>query len=399
MANDGNESDHAGRQPPAATDATVATQPAAPAPVALKDRLAAIARDERVKVRLDQGAKALAEFRQKVPAGVASLRLRIGEMAAPRSANAGDAAAGAPVSDASSTGDREITPAAAGAALPAHAKPALARFDLQRLRGLKDRLPQIDANKIAALKAQLARFKPLPLPPQAGDASARRVNPRTGLVPGEAFGPRATIDVPATVTVSTTRRIEQATQSRGWLVRLAATVLTAGVAGGIIHIVTTFAIPMLGVGSAFNRVRDQLAVNRMVILPAQAPGQHALPFLSPDMRYAMCRYDVSAGAVEVRAVLPELGWSLGIYTPQGDNFYAVPGLEAKRTEVVFTILPASDRLVNLAPGVRKADVDATQVTSPQRDGLVVVRAPIKGAAFTASVEAALRGATCQAARR
>jgi hypothetical protein len=49
--------------------------------------------------------------------------------------------------------------------------------------------------------------------------------------------------------------------------------------------------------------------------------------------------------------------------------------------------------------VRKTDVDVTQVTSPQREGLVVIRAPQKGAAFQAAMLATLAKATCQAAGR
>ncbi len=171
------------------------------------------------------------------------------------------------------------------------------------------------------------------------------------------------------------------------------TILTALVSGGILHIAATFAIPLLGGGSAFTQLRPQLPPNTMKLLVSDAQPS-PLAFLSADMRYAMCRYDISAGPVVVKAVLPDVGWSLALYTPQGDNYYAVPGIEGRVTEAAFTIIPASDRLINLTPGARKADVDATQVTSPQREGLVVIRAPNKGAAFQASMLAALSKATC-----
>jgi uncharacterized membrane protein len=174
---------------------------------------------------------------------------------------------------------------------------------------------------------------------------------------------------------------------------------TALVTGAVLHIVTTFAIPLINAGSAFDRIKFQLDVNAMKILQPDVTGAMPLPFLSPDMRYAFCRYDITSGPVAVSAVLPEAGWSLALYTPQGDNFYAVPGQDGRAVDVVFNISPASDRLLIPVPGQRRADVDAAQVTSPTREGLVVIRAPNKGAASVPMTEAALRRAACRAVER
>jgi uncharacterized membrane protein len=179
--------------------------------------------------------------------------------------------------------------------------------------------------------------------------------------------------------------------------------LTALVTGAVLHIVTTFAIPALSSSwfrwSAFDRIKGQLDVNTMKVWPLDPSGTMPLPFLSPDMRYAFCRFDITSGPVMVSMVLPEAGWSLALYTPSGDNFYAVPGQDGRVVEAVFNIVPASDRLLIPVPGQRRADVDAAQVTSVSREGLVVIRGPNKGAASLPSVEAALRRARCVAVER
>lgn len=176
-------------------------------------------------------------------------------------------------------------------------------------------------------------------------------------------------------------------------------ILTALLAGGIIHIATTFAITSLGTGSAFRQLRGALPANEMVVLPPQTPGAQLLPFLMPDMLYAICRFDLSAGAVEVNAVLPEVGWSLALYTRQGDNFYATPGQSQRPVRAAFMLAPTTDRLVNLTPGARKADVDMSQVTSPDSEGLIVVRAPLKGVAFEGTAKADLKRAACAPSKR
>jgi uncharacterized membrane protein len=166
-------------------------------------------------------------------------------------------------------------------------------------------------------------------------------------------------------------------------------------AAGVAHIVTVFALPLIGATSAFERLRPQLPVNAMTVLAPAAPGGTHIPFLSPDVRYAMCRYDLSGGPVVVSATLPEAGWTLAIHAPDGENFYLVPGQEQRRTEIAFTITRSNERSLIAAPGVRRNDVDATQVTSPRPEGLVVLRAPVRGLAFRDETETILKTATCR----
>jgi uncharacterized membrane protein len=173
-------------------------------------------------------------------------------------------------------------------------------------------------------------------------------------------------------------------------------ILTALLAGGVIHIATTFAITALGSGSAWRTLRPVLPANAFVVMPPQVPGAQVLPFLTPDMLYAFCRFDLKGGGVEISAQLPEAGWSLALYTRQGDNFYATPGVRDRPIPVNFVLVPASDRLLDLTPGRRKSDVDVAHVTSPDGEGLAVIRAPLKGIAFEPVVQAQLKAATCRA---
>jgi uncharacterized membrane protein len=166
-------------------------------------------------------------------------------------------------------------------------------------------------------------------------------------------------------------------------------------AAGVAHIVTVFALPMIGATGAYERLKPLLPVNTMTTLPVLAPGATPLPFLSPDLRYAMCRYDLSQGSVVVSATLPEAGWSLAIHTPDGENFYLVSGQDQRRTDVTFTITRSGERSLIALPGVRRSDVDATQVTSPRMEGLVVLRAPIRGVAYRGETEALFKTATCR----
>ena len=177
------------------------------------------------------------------------------------------------------------------------------------------------------------------------------------------------------------------------------TVFGALLLGGIIHITATMAVPLMSSGPAFARLRDTLPANRMVLLPPPAPGNQPLPFLTPDALYAMCRYDISVDLLVVTAAMPQAGWTLSLHTPQGDNFYVMPAQETRRGDVALTVVPSAERLGEFAAAPRRLSAQETQVASPSWEGLVVVRAPLRGLAWRAETEAALRRATCTPVKR
>jgi uncharacterized membrane protein len=169
--------------------------------------------------------------------------------------------------------------------------------------------------------------------------------------------------------------------------------------GGIIHIGATLAVPLVGSGTAFAKLRDVLPVNRMVILPPLAPGKQPLPYLAPDALYAMCRYDVSVDSLMVSALMADAGWTLSMHTTQGDNFYVMPAQPQRRAEVSLTVVPGIDRLGEFVAAPRRPTAADTQVPSPSWEGLVIVRAPLRGLAWRAETEAALRRAACTPVKR
>ncbi len=178
----------------------------------------------------------------------------------------------------------------------------------------------------------------------------------------------------------------------GWRT-FAAAVLT----GGIVHICATFAAPWLGSGNAFQKLSETLPLNTMIVLPPSAPGRQILPFTPPDALYAMCRYELTAGPVNVTAVVADTGWVLSLHTPQGDTFYVMPRQLLRRDEVSFLVVPVGHNEHGRTPKV--VSPTDTQVASPTTEGLIVLRAPLKGIAWQAETEAALRRSSCSQVKR
>ena len=116
------------------------------------------------------------------------------------------------------------------------------------------------------------------------------------------------------------------------------TLVAAALSAGIIHICFTFAAPVLGSGNAFQKLREALPLNRMVVLPPASPARQALPYLPPDALYAMCRYELAGGSVSVTAAVVDTGWVLSLHTPRGESFYVMPQHLLRRSEVSFLVV-------------------------------------------------------------
>jgi len=172
--------------------------------------------------------------------------------------------------------------------------------------------------------------------------------------------------------------------------------LVALVCGGLLHIMTTFLSPQMAKSRAAQRIAVDLPVNKMVVLPPASAKSQPLPFMSPDMRYAVCRYDAGSGPIAINATLADKGWSFGVYTLEGEGFYAVPAQATRRTDVslVLSLSPPADRSFSFLGFGRTPEQDASNVTLPQREGLVIIRASLKGQAYVKEIEAYLGRATC-----
>ncbi|MGE3915270.1 MAG: DUF1254 domain-containing protein [Hyphomicrobiaceae bacterium] len=177
------------------------------------------------------------------------------------------------------------------------------------------------------------------------------------------------------------------------------TALLALVAGGIIHISATLVVPQLARASAFQRLSEVLPVNRMRVLPPVDADTQPLPYLGPDVRIAVCRYDVGDGPVSVTVSLPDRGWTLGLYTEWGDNFYILPAQEGRSGDVTMTLIPPGERSFSLLTlGGRTTQTSLSQIELPETKGFAVVRAPVRGRAFAAVIEATLKRAGCEVRR-
>ncbi len=176
-------------------------------------------------------------------------------------------------------------------------------------------------------------------------------------------------------------------------------ILAAPVAAGILHICATLAAPYLTAASAYSRLAPALPLNKMQVLADITPGAEPLPFLSPDARYALCRFDTSNGPVTVSATLPpDPGWMLAVLSPQGDNVYASASTPGRPTPITLALVPSEEHFLGVTPEARGIARDAPPpIPIAAQRGIVVMRGPDRGFSYRREIEANLGAARCSAA--
>lgn len=172
-------------------------------------------------------------------------------------------------------------------------------------------------------------------------------------------------------------------------------VASAVVAVGILHICATLAAPHMISTTAYSRLKPLLPVNELLILPEMTPESQPIPFMTPDVRYAMCRYDTGGGGVKIRAVLPGRGWSLALHAPEGDNIYTALGREDRATVINLHLVPTGSRFSGLTPesmGVAGSQRQIQVIAA--RKGIAIIRAPDRGASYARDTQINLLKTTC-----
>ncbi len=177
-------------------------------------------------------------------------------------------------------------------------------------------------------------------------------------------------------------------------------IATISVFGAAVHICIILIMPHVSKGNAWSRLEDSTKLNELAIL-TQAPGRPSpLTFMAPDVSYAICRYDLSNGPLQLRAPLPNDLWSIALYTPHGENYYLISGRHVQSKAV--NLLVVVDRTIdnekqeeqNLG-AAGKTELREITVSAPAKTGMILIRAPVPKPAFAAEVSALLKQAFCR----
>ncbi len=170
-------------------------------------------------------------------------------------------------------------------------------------------------------------------------------------------------------------------------------VLAGVITGGILHIFCILGVPYLAENNAWARLDGALPANELTVVDASSAN--ALPFSSPSVVYAYCPFDISERNLTVSAPLPDATWSIAVSTRFGENFYLATGADTKRPDIRILVIPRN-RLPEETSTEKSEDGDEQNIIVSNADnGVVVIRAPLRGESFRASTLEWLQEARCE----
>ncbi len=170
-------------------------------------------------------------------------------------------------------------------------------------------------------------------------------------------------------------------------------VIATIIISGIVHILAVLNLPSLAPKSAWFRLRHDVPVNKMLLLSKLDEKPSLLPMMAPDVRYAICRYDLTNGPVTVRTKIPHELFSVAAYDQLGQNFYVISGASLQREELYLVVTRNTNTAEEEVSASEKSD-DVVVINSANAKGVLLLRVPVAGPAYEQQTEELLKKATC-----
>jgi uncharacterized membrane protein len=161
---------------------------------------------------------------------------------------------------------------------------------------------------------------------------------------------------------------DRAIAERPWLL---ASLLLAG----MVHILSVLAMPRLAPNDAFQRLARAGTLDEFRPLRPPAPGDELGPYNDPAVAVGVCRYDLAAGALRVRATLTLDSFvSLSFHGRRGQVFYAMTDKAATRRSFDVVVATAEQLSAIRAKDTDEDPPQDLRLLASARKGFVYARA-------------------------
>jgi uncharacterized membrane protein len=137
-------------------------------------------------------------------------------------------------------------------------------------------------------------------------------------------------------------------------------------------------------------------VNKVFMVPGISPSSTVLRHASPDISYAVCRFDIADQPIRITAKLPDSYWSIAMYSEKSDNFYVINNRQVGQSDLTL-LLARIDPDAATAGEIIDVPEHTILVSAPSSSGLVVFRAALPDRSSEAQVRAFLKSSKCEPA--
>ncbi len=178
------------------------------------------------------------------------------------------------------------------------------------------------------------------------------------------------------------------------MMRLPLWILGALLLAGIVHLSTVLAMPQAATQDAYSRLAPLTRVNAAVPLAPPTAQAAIMPVRDPAFAVAVCRYDLSSGALKLNAPVSLAYTSVTFYPRNSVAYNAINDRAAGRRAIELDLMTAEQH----AEMPEEEDVTAADrliIESPTKTGLIVLRALAPEPGLMAMARRALAGAQCR----
>jgi len=177
------------------------------------------------------------------------------------------------------------------------------------------------------------------------------------------------------------------------MIRLLFTIIAGVLLGGVVHLVSVLALPRIASQDAYSRLTPMTKLNAVTTLPLADPNNSPMPFMDPAFAIAICRYDLSGGALKLTVPVSQAYTSVSFYTRNEVAYYAINDRSAGRKVIELDLMTEAQH--NALPEDEEVTAaDRLIIDSPTETGLIVLKALAPEPGLMVQAQASLAASKC-----
>jgi uncharacterized membrane protein len=177
------------------------------------------------------------------------------------------------------------------------------------------------------------------------------------------------------------------------MIRLLFTIIAGVLLGGVVHLVSVLALPRIATQDAYSRLTPMTRLNAVTPLALADPNNAPMPFMDPAFAIAICRYDLSGGALKLTVPVSQAYTSVSFYTRNEVAYYAINDRSAGR-KVIELDLMTEEQHGQLPEDEEVTAADRLIIDSPTTTGLIVLKALAPEPGLMPQAQASLAASRC-----
>jgi len=178
------------------------------------------------------------------------------------------------------------------------------------------------------------------------------------------------------------------------MIRVLFTVIAGLLLGGVVHLVSVLALPRIATQDAYSRLTPTTKLNAVTPLPLTDPNNEPMPFMDPAFAAAICRYDLSGGAIKLTVPVSQAYTSVSFYTRNEVAYYAINDRSAGRKVIELDLMTEAQH-AELPEDEDVTAADRLIIDSPTATGLIVLKALAPEPGLMPQAQTSLAAASCK----